>query len=97
MPLYIKEDATAALVTKLAKQRGVTKQDTVRQAAQSELDCIEQAVPLRERLGTFRRASKFIWFALADWLRRRNNGRGSGQTQVDRAQRKPARPPGTTR
>jgi antitoxin VapB len=53
MPLYIKDDATAALVEKLAKHRGVTKQDAVRQAVQAELDRIKEAVPLRERLEAF--------------------------------------------
>ena len=53
MPLYIKDDATAALVEKLAKQRGVTKQDAVRQAVQAELDRIKEAVPLRDRLEAF--------------------------------------------
>jgi antitoxin VapB len=50
MPLYIRDDATAELVAKLAKQRGLTKQDAVRLAVQAELERTTQAVPLRERL-----------------------------------------------
>ena len=50
MPLYIRDDATAELVAKLAKQRGLTKQDAVRLAVQAELERTAQAVPLRERL-----------------------------------------------
>jgi antitoxin VapB len=53
MPLYIKDDATAALVAELAKHRGITKQDAVRQAVQSELDRIKETMPLRERLKAF--------------------------------------------
>jgi antitoxin VapB len=53
VPLYIKDNTTAALVEKLAKQRGVTKQEAVRQAVQAELDRIKESVPLRERLNAF--------------------------------------------
>ncbi|WP_419758007.1 type II toxin-antitoxin system VapB family antitoxin [Acidisoma sp.] len=53
MPLYIKDDATAALVDRLAKQRGITKQDAVRQAVQAELDRLRETIPLRERLEAF--------------------------------------------
>jgi antitoxin VapB len=53
MPLYIKDDATAALVGELARQRGITKQDAVRQAVQAELDRMKEAIPLRERLEAF--------------------------------------------
>ena len=53
MPLYIKDDATAALVEKLAKQRGITKQAAVRLAVQAELDRAKEAVPLRKRLEAF--------------------------------------------
>jgi len=55
MPLYIKDDATAALVAQLAKQRGVSKQDAVRLAVQAELDRIAEAIPLRERIAAWRR------------------------------------------
>jgi antitoxin VapB len=50
MPLYIKDDATADLVTQLAKQRGISKQAAVRLAVQAELRRAADAVPLRERL-----------------------------------------------
>ncbi len=49
MPLYIKDDATADLVTQLAQLRGLTKQDAVRLAVQAELDRVQSAVPLRAR------------------------------------------------
>jgi antitoxin VapB len=56
MPLYIKDDGTARLVAKLAKLRGVSKQDAVRTAVQAELDRAAEAVPLRERFAALRRA-----------------------------------------
>jgi antitoxin VapB len=56
MPLYIRDDATAALVTKLAKLRGLSKQEAVRLAVQAELDRATAAVPLRERFAGLRRA-----------------------------------------
>ncbi|OYV54668.1 MAG: hypothetical protein B7X09_02925 [Acidiphilium sp. 21-66-27] len=43
MPLYIRDDATAELVAKLAKERGLTKQDAVRLAVQAELDRTREA------------------------------------------------------
>ena len=55
MPLYIKDDATAALVAELAGKRGISKQDAVRQAVQAELDRLAQAIPLRERIAAWRR------------------------------------------
>lgn len=55
MPLYIKDDATAALVAELAKKRGVSKQDAVRLAVQAELERIAGAIPLRERIAAWRR------------------------------------------
>jgi len=55
MPLYIKDDGTARLVTKLAKLRGVSKQDAVRIAVQAELDRVAEAIPLRERFAALRR------------------------------------------
>jgi antitoxin VapB len=51
MPLYIKDDRTARLVNKLAKLRRISKQDAVR-----ELDRASEAIPLRERFATLRRA-----------------------------------------
>lgn len=53
MPLYIKDDATAALVEELARQRGITKQSAVKLAVQAELDRARDAVPLAERLEIF--------------------------------------------
>ena len=52
MPLYIKDDATAALVARLADLRGTTKQEAVRAAVEVELDRAGQAVPLQEKLAT---------------------------------------------
>ncbi len=50
MPLYIKDDATAALVARLAKLRGLTKQAAVKLAVQADLQRTIEAVPLRDRL-----------------------------------------------
>lgn len=55
MPLYIKDDKTAALVAQLAKQRGISKQEAVRLAVQSELRRMAAAIPLRERIAAWRR------------------------------------------
>ncbi|MGC9272128.1 type II toxin-antitoxin system VapB family antitoxin, partial [Acidiphilium sp.] len=49
MPLYIRDDVTAELVARLAKERGMTKQDAVRMAVQAELDRARDAKPLSER------------------------------------------------
>jgi antitoxin VapB len=54
MPLYIRDDATAALVAELAKQRGTTKQDAVRLAVTAELERSRQAIPLRDRFAALR-------------------------------------------
>ena len=56
MPLYIKDDATAKLVAKLAKLRSVSKQDAVKLAVQAELERAEEAVPLRDRFAALRAA-----------------------------------------
>jgi antitoxin VapB len=56
MPLYIKDDATARLVDKLAKQRGLSKQDAVKMAVAAELERAAEAVPLRERFARIRSA-----------------------------------------
>ncbi|GEO16329.1 type II toxin-antitoxin system VapB family antitoxin [Microvirga aerophila] len=56
MPLYIKDDVTAALVARLAKLRGLTKQDAVRLAVQAELDRAQEAIPLRTRVQALRAA-----------------------------------------
>ncbi len=55
MPLYIKDDATAQLVAKLANLRGISKQDAVKIAVKAELDRASEAVPLRERFAALRR------------------------------------------
>lgn len=55
MPLYIKDDATAALVAELANKRGISKQDAVRLAVQAELKRIAEAIPLRERIALWRK------------------------------------------
>ena len=54
MPLYIKDDSVAELVTRLAKQRGVKKQEAVRLAVQAELQRADDAIPLRIRFAEFR-------------------------------------------
>ena len=56
MPLYIKDDKTAGLVTELARKRGVSKQDAVRLAVQAELQRMAETVPLRERIAVWRKA-----------------------------------------
>jgi antitoxin VapB len=56
MPLYIRDDATAALVTRLARLRGLSKQEAVRTAVQAELDRAAAAIPLRERFARLRQA-----------------------------------------
>ncbi len=56
MPLYIRDDATAALVAELAKQRGMTKQDAVKLAVTAELERSRNAIPLRERIQAWRAA-----------------------------------------
>ncbi len=54
MPLYIKDDTTAALVAELAKARGVSKQDAVKMAVRAELDREVRSVPLRDRMAAWR-------------------------------------------
>ncbi len=56
MPLYIKDDATAKLVTELARLRGVSKQDAVKLAVQAALERAAEAVPLRDRFTALRQA-----------------------------------------
>jgi antitoxin VapB len=53
MPLYIKDNATADLVSELARRRGVTKQDAVKLAVKAELDRTEPNMPLIDRLHMF--------------------------------------------
>jgi antitoxin VapB len=54
MPLYIKDDETARLVDRLAKMRGLSKQDAVKMAVTAELSRAVEAVPLRERFARIR-------------------------------------------
>ena len=54
MPLYIKDDVTAELVGRLAKQRGLTKQDAVKLAVGAELERLAEAMPLRDRFARLR-------------------------------------------
>ncbi len=56
MPLYIKDDDTAALVSQLAKLRGLSKQAAVKLAVQAELDRAAQATPLEDRFAALREA-----------------------------------------
>ena len=56
MPLYIKDDTTARLVSKFAKLCGLSKQDAVKTAVQAELDHAAEAVPLRDRFVALRQA-----------------------------------------
>ena len=55
MPLYIKDDITAALVAQLAKAKGVSKQDAVKLAVKAELGRTVDTVPLRESMAAWRR------------------------------------------
>lgn len=57
VPLYIKDDATTELVARLARLRGLTKQEAVRQAVAAELARTVEAVPLRERFARLREAN----------------------------------------
>jgi antitoxin VapB len=50
MPLYIKDNATADLVARLARLRGLSKQDAVKPAVQAELNRSTEQIPLRDRL-----------------------------------------------
>lgn len=54
MPLYIKDDRTAALVAKLAEAAGVTKSEAVHRAVAAELARLTPVVPLRERFAALR-------------------------------------------
>ena len=48
MALYIKDEATAALVTELAQAIGTTKSEAVRRAVTAELASVKPRKPLRE-------------------------------------------------
>lgn len=53
MPLYIKDNATAALVDRLAKLRGLTKQDAVKLAVEAELRKTVEQVSVKDKLRRF--------------------------------------------
>lgn len=55
MPLYIKDDTTARLVAQFAKLRGLSKQDAVKLAVQTELGRAAEAIPLRDRFAAIRK------------------------------------------
>ncbi len=50
MPLYIKDDEVAQLVTELAKRRGTTKQDAVKLAVQAALEREPPQMTIIEKL-----------------------------------------------
>lgn len=54
MPLYIKDDATAALVAELAQATGTTKSEAVRRAVSAELARLKPRRPLRELFAELR-------------------------------------------
>jgi antitoxin VapB len=54
VPLYIKDDATARLVDRLAKLRRISKQEAVKQAVTAELERSTESVPLRDRFAALR-------------------------------------------
>jgi antitoxin VapB len=56
LPLYVKDDTTARLVDRLARLRGLSKQDAVKLAVRAELDRTEAVVPLRDRFSALRSA-----------------------------------------
>lgn len=55
MPFYLEDDGTAEWIARLAKKRGVSEQDAVRLAVQAELERINEAMPLRERIAAWRK------------------------------------------
>jgi antitoxin VapB len=56
MPLYIKDNETAALFDRLAKSRGLTKQAAVKLAVTAELERAGLSETLHERLKRLRAA-----------------------------------------
>jgi antitoxin VapB len=50
MPLYIKDDATAELVARLARLRGVTKQDAVKAAVEAALKTAIEHASVEDQL-----------------------------------------------
>jgi len=52
--LYVKDDETNALATRLARRRGISKTAAVKQALEHELARDTAALPMRERLRIWR-------------------------------------------
>jgi antitoxin VapB len=50
VPLYIKDDETAALVARLAQLHGLSKQGAVRMAVEAALDKAAERIPVEARL-----------------------------------------------
>jgi antitoxin VapB len=50
MPLYIKDDTTAELVGRLARLRGLTKQDAVKLAVEAELKKAAEELSVEDQL-----------------------------------------------
>jgi antitoxin VapB len=50
MPLNIRDETVSRLAERLAARQHLTKTDAVKQALQNELQRLDAAVPLRERL-----------------------------------------------
>lgn len=59
MSLYIRDDQTAALVARLATERGISKTEAVRQAVTAALKQAHDAVPMHERVQAWRAAHPF--------------------------------------
>jgi antitoxin VapB len=55
MPLYIKDQAIADLVTELARRQGTTKQAAVKAAIETALEQTQSETPLRETFAALRR------------------------------------------
>jgi antitoxin VapB len=53
VPLYIKDDETAALVAQLAQLYGLSKQGAVRMAVEAALDKAAERIPVEARLRKF--------------------------------------------
>ncbi len=50
MPLYIKDDETAALVARLARLQGLSKQGAVKRAVEAALRKASENTPIQDRL-----------------------------------------------
>ena len=56
MPPYIKDETTTTLVNRLARLRGLNKEDAVRLALEAELKLTQEAIPLRDLSAALRAA-----------------------------------------